>query len=89
MEKGKYTVSPGTEYTKSAQSDELKTTWKQVTDCIKNQSWKAIYAKTDAEFNKAVAKMRKDTKGYGYDECLKWSQNEAATRKSLEDQLTQ
>lgn len=87
MEKGKYTVSPGTDYSASAKSDELKTVWKQVTDTIKNESWNALYAKNDAQFDKAVAKMKKDTAGYGYDKCLKWSQKEAATRKSLEDQL--
>ena len=87
MEKGKYTVSPGTDYSASAKSDELKTVWKQVTDTIKNESWNALYAKNDAQFDKAVAKMKKDTAGYGYDKCLEWSQKEAATRKSLEDQL--
>lgn len=88
MEKGKYTVSPGTEYTASGKDEELKTTWKQVTDTIKNESWNALYAKSDAAFDKAVAKMKKDTAGYGYDKCLKWSQEEAAKRKALEDQVT-
>lgn len=88
MEQGKYTVSPGTEYKASEKTDELKTVWKQVTDSIKNNSWNALYAKTDKEFDAAIAKMRKETAGYGYDQCLEWSQNEAATRKSLEDALT-
>lgn len=88
METGKYTVSPGTEYTASGKDEELKTTWKQVTDTIKNESWNALYAKSDAAFDKAVAKMKKDTAGYGYDKCLKWSQEEAAKRKALEDQVT-
>lgn len=86
--KGNYTVSPGTSYTASTKSDDLKTVWKQVTDCIKTESWNAMYAKTDAEFDACVAKMRKDTAGYGYDKCLAWSQKEAKTRKSLEDALT-
>ena len=68
-------------------ADELKTTWKQVTTSIKENSWNAIYAKTDAEFNKFVQKMKKDTAAYGYDECLKWCENEAATRRSLEKAL--
>lgn len=89
MEKGKFTVSPGTTYKASAKSDELKTTWSQVTDSIKTESWNALYAKTDAEFDAAVAKMRKEANGYGYDKCLEWCKKEAATRKSLEDALTQ
>ncbi len=87
MEKGKYTVAPGTSYKASSKSDELKTTWSQVTDCIKTQSWNAIYAKSDKEYDAAINKMVKDTAGYGYDKCLEWSRNEAATRKGLEDAL--
>ncbi len=88
FEMGKYTVAPGTSYTASTKSDDLKTVWKQVTDCIKNESWNAIYAKSDAEFDKYVAKMRKETAGYGYDKCLEWSQQEAEKRKALEDALS-
>ena len=88
MEMGNYVVSPGTSYVASTKSDDLKTVWKQVTDCIKNESWNALYAKSDAEFDKAVAKMRKETAGYGYDKCLEWSQQEAEKRKALEDALS-
>ena len=89
MEKGgNYVVAPATSYSASAKDDELKTTWKQVTTSIKENSWKAIYAKTDAEYNKCVQKMKKDTAAYGYDKCLKWCENEAATRRSLEKALS-
>lgn len=89
FEKGKYTVSPGTSFSLSTKDDTLKTVWGQVTTCIKNESWKALYAKSDAAFEKQVNHMISSAKKYGYDKCLKWSQNEAKTRKSLEDQLTQ
>ena len=89
FEKGKYTVSPGTSFSMSSKDDTLKTVWGQVTTCIKNESWKAMYAKSDAAFEKQVNHMISSAKKYGYDKCLKWSQNEAKTRKSLEDQLTQ
>lgn len=88
MEKGKYVVAPGTSYTKGIKDDTLKTTWSQVTTCIKNESWKAIYAKTDKEFDKIVSEMTKDADKYGYDACLDWSLNEASIRKGLEDALT-
>ena len=32
--------------------------------------------------------MKKDTAAYGYDKCLKWCENEAATRRSLEKALS-
>ena len=88
MEARKYVVQPGTSFSKSVQDDDLKTVWNQVTTCIKEYSWKAIYAKSDKEFNKIVAEMRKKTEKYGYDKCKKWSENEAARKKSLEDALT-
>lgn len=88
MEKGKYVLAPGTSYTKSEKSDELKTTWSQVTGNIVTMSWKAIYADSDAEYEKLVNEMIKKCNKYGYDECVSWSKNEAARRKSLEDAVT-
>lgn len=87
MENGKYTVSPGTSYTASSKDDELKTIWSQVTNAIKKGSWNAIYAKSDKVFESEISKMRSDVDGYGYDKCVKWSENEASIRKGLEDEL--
>lgn len=88
MEKGNYTVAPGSSYTKQEMDAELSTTWKQVTSAIKDGSWQAIYAKSDAEFDKIVAKMKKDAASYGYDKCVEWSKEEAARRKACEDALS-
>lgn len=89
FEKGKYVVSPGTSFSMSSKDDVLKTTWSQTTTCIKTESWKAMYAKTDKEFDKIVANMIKQADHYGYQECLEWSRNEAARRRSLEEAITQ
>lgn len=89
MEKGKYTVAPGTSFSKETQDTTLKTTWNQVTTEIKNSSWKAIYAKSDKKFDSVVAGMKKSTKKYGYDKCVEWSRNQASRRKALEDAITQ
>jgi multiple sugar transport system substrate-binding protein/putative aldouronate transport system substrate-binding protein len=86
---GKYRLAPGSSYSKGEKDTELKTTWSQVTDEIKNGSWKAIYASTDAEYNKIVNNMIKKCKQYGYADCVSWSKDEAARRKSLEDVVTQ
>ena len=88
MEKdGKYTLSPASSYAKPEMEAELQTTWKQVTTTIKNSSWEAMYAKTDAEFDKIVANMKKEANNYGYDICFEWSKEEAAKRKACEDAL--
>lgn len=88
MEKGKYTVAPGTSFSKETQDATLKTTWNQVTTEIKNSSWKAIYAKSDKKFDSIVAGMKKSAKKYGYDKCVEWSRNQASRRKALEDAIT-
>lgn len=88
MEKGKYTVAPGTSFSKETQDTTLKTTWNQVTTEIKNSSWKAIYAKSDKKFDSVVASMEKSAKKYGYDKCVEWSRNQASRRKALEDAIT-
>lgn len=88
MKKGKYTVAPGTSFSKETQDTTLKTTWNQVTTEIKNSSWKAIYAKSDKKFDSVVASMKKSAKKYGYDKCVEWSRNQASRRKALEDAIT-
>ena len=64
MEKGKYTVAPGTSFSKETQDTTLKTTWNQVTTEIKNSSWKAIYAKSDKKFDSVVAGMKSALSGH-------------------------
>ena len=86
---GKYVVAPGTSYSQSKKDAELDTTWAQVTNCIIQNSWNAIYAKSDAEYDKIVAQMKKDAKSYGYDECIQWCLDEAAKRRALEEEVSQ
>lgn len=89
FENGNYLLMPGLNYTATTKSDELKTTWTQVTKSIREQSWNAMYAETDSEYNKIVNRMLSETKKYGYDECVKWGQGEAAIKKKLSDKITQ
>ena len=87
MERGKYTVAPVSSYAKPEMDQELSTIWSQVTTAIKTGSWQAMYAKTDAEFDKIVDSMKKEAESYGYQQCLEWSKEEAAKRKACEDAL--
>lgn len=80
-----YSIAKAHTYSDSVRSEELDTTWNQVKDCIKNGSWKAIYAKTDAEFNEIVAQMKADAINYGYQQCIEWSANEATLRHAAEN----
>lgn len=82
-----YTVAPASTYTATKKSDEFKTKWDQTKKCIVDGSWKAIYAKSDAEFNEIVQKMIEDANNYYYQECIEWSLQEAQLRKAAEDAL--
>ncbi len=88
MRSGKYTVSPGTAYVDKQVEGELETTWNNVTNCITTGTWKAIYAKDDAEFDSIVADMIKQANDYGYDKCLEWSLERAKERKAAEDAVS-
>lgn len=85
MAKGNYTVSPGSAYVVPKKSDELKTTWSQVTNCVTENSWKAIYASSDEEFDSIVSEMVGKANMYGYKECMEWCHEQAALRKAAED----
>ncbi len=80
-----YVLSPGTDYSTSSKSDELQVVWSQVTNCIKNGSWNAIYAETDEEFDAIVEQMTTDAYDYGFEECIEFQQNEAEIRHAAEE----
>jgi multiple sugar transport system substrate-binding protein/putative aldouronate transport system substrate-binding protein len=66
-------------------SDELQVIWNQVTTCIKDNSWKAIYASSDEEFDQIVADMIAQANEYGYEQCVEFQENEAKIRAAAED----
>lgn len=80
-----YILSPGTMYATSTKSDELMVLWNQVKECITMDSWKAIFANTDAEFDTAVDEMIAKATEYGYDQCVEFQENEAKLRAAAED----
>ncbi|AFK86284.1 MULTISPECIES: extracellular solute-binding protein [Thermoanaerobacterium] len=80
-------ISLGTTYSATPMSNELTTTWNQVKQIIVNGSWKAIYAKSDAEFDSIVKDMTNQAYAHGYEDCIKYQQHEAQIRKSLDDKV--
>lgn len=77
---GRTVVNVKSTYTGTPKDQELQAKWDQVKQCVKDGSWKAIYAKDDAEFDSIVAEMKADAKAYGYDECVEFQTNEANLR---------
>ncbi|MBQ5329775.1 MAG: hypothetical protein J6F31_00850 [Oscillospiraceae bacterium] len=86
MDSVPHKTSIATAYSETDRSDELKVIWQQVADCIVTDSWKAVYAATDEEYESYVNDMI--SKIHEYDpngECLAYCNNEAAKRDALED----
>lgn len=87
MDSVPHKVSLGTSYTESKRSDELKIIWEQVAKCIVSDSWKAVYASSDEEFDQIVEGMVQKCKDYDPNgECLAWCENEASIRHALEEE---
>ncbi|MBQ8554755.1 MAG: hypothetical protein IJ438_02670 [Clostridia bacterium] len=82
----KYTVMPDLPYSESAKDDSLKLKWDQCAKAITTNSWLAIYAKADGEFNMHIRNMINQCKGYGWEECLEWSKGEAAIKWQLQQE---
>ena len=77
-------VAIASKYTSSKRDRELNTIWNQVTDTVKQGSWQAIYATSDAEFDQIVAQMITDAKAFGYDQCVEWILPEVEARRNAE-----
>lgn len=86
LDSGNYKIAVGgASYSAAAQSDELKIVWEQVKNCIVNNSWKAMYAATDEEYDKIVADMIAQYKEYDPNgECRAWCVEQAAVRHEAE-----
>ena len=83
---GHISIAVGTTYSEAPKSDELLTIWKQVAEAIKTYSWRAIYAKSNEEYEAIVDEMIKKCYEYGYEQCVEFQKNEAARRAALENE---
>jgi len=73
-------VAVASDYVRDKRNDDLEQKYVQVSNAIKNGSWRAIYAKNDAEFNRIVQDMINQAKSFGYDECVEWDKNQGKLR---------
>ena len=85
--RGKYLVDPPNNYSESKRDAELDQKWQQIATCLKDYSWRAIYAESEEEFNQIVSEMQARAKSYGYDECIAWCVAEAARKNELQAPL--
>ncbi len=82
-----YVTMPDIPYSESEKSSDLTLKWNNCAKTIKDYSWRAMYAKSDAEFNYHVGEMKKLCNQYGYADCVAWCEQEAAQKWELTQQL--
>lgn len=88
MESRNYKVDIATTYSESRRSSELEVVWNQVTNCLTEYSWKAIYAETEAKFDSIIKEMCGKIKVYDtVEQCKKWSIEEAEVKNALQAPL--
>jgi multiple sugar transport system substrate-binding protein/putative aldouronate transport system substrate-binding protein len=75
-----YTVAPGNSFIAPAAPAEIDAARTQCKEIIKTNSWKMVFAKNQAEFDKLLKDMQETVKGLGYDKVLAFDQ-------SLSDQI--
>jgi multiple sugar transport system substrate-binding protein/putative aldouronate transport system substrate-binding protein len=81
-----HVIAPGTTYSEAKRDDEMEVKWQQVSQAIRDYSWNAIYAASDAEFDDYVRQMKDETAGYGYEDVCQFYRDEALKRKAAEDE---
>ena len=87
MDSCNYAVDVPTTFSFPEREPQLESTWVQVATCLKDYSWRAIYAETEEEFQSIVNEMRGRAKSYGYDSCTQWTIEQAAIRNALQEPL--
>ncbi|KAF1290780.1 ABC transporter substrate-binding protein [Candidatus Enterococcus leclercqii] len=63
-------VAPGASYVAPEDSSEISTLRNQVKSTVVEYSWKMVFAKDEAEFNKLKKELQDTAKGLGYDDVL-------------------
>lgn len=71
----KLAVAPGANYNNPDEDSQVSTIHGQVKSKIVADSWKAVFAKNNAQFNKIYDDMVKETNGLGMDKVMKYSNN--------------
>lgn len=63
-------IVPNINTSLGSDSSDIKNKRSQISDYVKNTSWKMVFAKDQAEFDQLWTKMQKDVVGLGWDDVL-------------------
>lgn len=82
-----YSVDQPVAFVMETLDPQMQSVWDQVALCLKDYSWRAIYAETEEDFVKIVNEMRGKAKSYGYDSCIQYCEEQAAIKNELQAPL--
>lgn len=80
----KFTVSPVSLYVQPAAPVEYTDKWQKVSTILVKESWNAIFAKDDTEFEKIITDLQSAAKDAGYNDCLSYTAKNASLRYTAE-----
>lgn len=84
----KYMVTIKSTYNEPKKDAEFDADWSNVTKALVSGSWKAVFAETEADFEKNVKSMRNECIGKGYQKCVEYSKEQLALRRKAELEIT-
>jgi len=84
MKKFEYSVSAPHTYVESETDDDFSTKRDAISAIIRQGTWDAIYAESEAEYNEIVNKMIEDANNAGYEEVVAWGEEQAKLRAAAE-----
>jgi len=86
--KYKVSLTPASGFLEASREGEIRIIWEQISNCIVNYSWRAIYANSDDEFDRIFEEMVQKCAEYDPgDLALEWCLDQAAIRFALEEEL--
>ncbi len=65
-------------YAPAVRDGDLEKKWSQIKTAVTTWSWRAIYAENEGAFQGMVQQMIQQANNYGYADCVKWCEEQAA-----------
>lgn len=82
--KGRVSIGIASTFTKASRDAALDIKYKAVSTAIKTNTWLALMASTEDEYNQRVETLISEAKAAGLDECVKWDREQGAIRAARE-----
>ena len=82
-------VAPGCAYSEPAEDSEIATIRTQINSTVVEYSWKAVFARDEAEFDEYIRQMQKTVYGLGYERILEIDMQKVADQKEERQKVLQ